>query len=119
MKKGIIIVVVLCVAYACIASFGGSGTNKDTSSSYYATNSKKDYSYSYKSNQSSFTNLYGTPTTICAHPGCTNYIASSGDTNCCTVHSRKCLECKKYIDEDALYCISCLSKAANQAYNNY
>lgn len=30
-----------------------------------------------------FTNDYGTRTTICAHKGCTNYIASSGDTNCC------------------------------------
>ncbi len=35
----------------------------------------------------SFTNDYGTATTICAHSGCTNYIASSGDANCCTTHS--------------------------------
>lgn len=61
----------------------------------------------------SFTNLYGTSTTLCAHSGCTNYIASSGDTNCCVLHSRKCLNCGKYIDEDALYCISCLAEAAS------
>lgn len=60
----------------------------------------------------SFTNAYGSATTKCAHPGCNNLIASSGDTNCCTVHSKKCLECGKYIDEDATYCISCLEKAA-------
>lgn len=56
-----------------------------------------------------FTNDYGTRTTICAHKGCTNYIASSGDTNCCKEHSNKCLNCGKYIDEDAMYCMDCLS----------
>ena len=56
-----------------------------------------------------FTNDYGTRTTICAHSGCTNYIASSGDTNCCTEHSNKCFNCGKYIDEDAMYCMDCLS----------
>ena len=43
------------------------------------------------SSSTSFTNKYGTPTTLCAHTGCNNYIASSGDTNCCTVHSNRCL----------------------------
>lgn len=60
---------------------------------------------------STFTNKYGTATTRCAHSGCTNYIASSGDTNCCTVHSNKCLNCGKYIDEDAMYCMDCISGA--------
>ena len=54
-----------------------------------------------------FTNVFGTPTTICAHPGCKNYIASSGDTNCCTVHSSKCMICGKYIDEGNTYCMDC------------
>ena len=63
------------------------------------------------SGSSGFTNKFGTATTKCAHSGCSNFIASSGDTNCCTTHSRKCLECKKYIDEDATYCMSCISKA--------
>ncbi len=77
-----------------------------------------------KDSISSFTNKYGTPTTKCAHSGCNNYIASSGDTNCCTTHSNKCLECNKYIDEDAMYCMDCLTKASNQtidqsnSYNN-
>lgn len=66
----------------------------------------------------SFTNKYGTATTKCAHPGCNNYIASSGDTNCCITHSRKCLECGKYIDEDATYCMDCLEKAAKKVTNN-
>lgn len=61
-----------------------------------------------------FTNKFGTPTTICAHSGCNNYIAPSGDTNCCTIHSKRCLECHKYIDEDALYCIDCLVVALDQ-----
>ncbi|MCD8117467.1 MAG: hypothetical protein LUE21_10210 [Oscillospiraceae bacterium] len=61
-----------------------------------------------------FTNKYGTRTTICAHAGCTNYIASSGDTNCCTVHSNKCAECGCYIDEDALFCIDCIVEALGQ-----
>ncbi len=60
-----------------------------------------------------FTNAFGTPTTKCAHPGCNNSIASSGDTNCCTVHSNRCADCGKYIDEDAMYCLDCLTKAAN------
>ena len=58
-----------------------------------------------------FTNAYGTETTKCTHSGCNNYIASSGNTNCCTTHSKKCLECGKYIDEDASYCMTCLEKA--------
>jgi len=61
----------------------------------------------------SFTNAYGTPTTKCAHPGCNNTIAPSGDTNCCTVHSNRCADCGKYIDEDAMYCMDCLRNAAD------
>lgn len=59
-----------------------------------------------------FTNQYGTPSTTCAYPGCTHKIASSGDTNCCTVHSNKCLNCGKYIDSDAMYCMKCIYNAA-------
>lgn len=59
-----------------------------------------------------FTNKYGTATTKCAHTGCSNYIANSGDTNCCTTHSNRCLDCKIYIDEDAYYCVSCIAAAA-------
>ena len=70
------------------------------------------------SSTSSFTNAFGTATTKCAHPGCNNLIASSGDTNCCTTHSKKCLECGKYIDEDATYCISCIEKAATASKNS-
>ena len=63
--------------------------------------------------RNTFTNKYGTATTICAHSGCYNYIASSGDTNCCTSHSNKCIDCNKYIDEDAYWCVSCIAKAAS------
>ncbi len=62
-----------------------------------------------------FTNKFGTPTTKCAHTGCNNYIASSGDTNCCPVHSNHCADCGKYIDEDAQYCMDCIEKTAASA----
>lgn len=62
-----------------------------------------------------FTNKYGTATTKCAKSGCNNYIASSGDTNCCTAHSNKCLNCGCYIDGDAMYCMSCLSGSKSTA----
>ena len=58
-----------------------------------------------------FTNKYGTAKTKCAHSGCSSYIASSGDTNCCTKHSNRCGNCRCYIDEDALFCMSCIKKA--------
>lgn len=87
-----------------------SNSNSGTSGSYSSGKS----SSSYKSSNS-FSNSYGTSKTKCAHNGCNNYIASSGDTNCCTTHSRRCLKCKKYIDEDALYCMSCLSSAVDSA----
>lgn len=70
------------------------------------------------SSSTSFTNKYGTSTTLCAHTGCNNYIASSGDTNCCTVHSNRCLNCNKYIDEDAVYCMSCLSGSITKSQSS-
>ena len=81
-------------------------------SSSNTTGERSAHTASTASTRASFTNKYGTSTTKCAHPGCSNYIASSGDTNCCVIHSRKCLECGKYIDEDATYCMDCIQKAA-------
>lgn len=89
---------------------------------FYDTNSdydKKSSTYSYDSYSKNytgstytyFTNKYGTSTTICAHSGCSNYIATSGDTNCCSVHSNRCKGCYCYIDEDASYCMDCIKKA--------
>jgi|GEM_PF-2154588 len=74
----------------------------------YDNDNYSSYTSSYSS---SFTNDYGTSTTKCAHSGCSRYIASSGDTNCCTVHSNKCGNCRCYIDEDAMYCMDCLMDA--------
>ena len=93
----------------------------DTSSLSTSNSSSNKASSATKSAQQvTFTNKYGTATTICAHNGCTNYIASSGDTNCCTKHSNKCLNCGKYIDEDATYCMECLntSIASNSSKSN-
>ena len=85
----------------------------------YLSSNRSSSSSGSKSNSSSssFTNAYGTPTTKCAHSGCNNYIASSGDTNCCTIHSKKCLNCGKYIDEDATYCMSCISSHLSGSSN--
>lgn len=62
----------------------------------------------------SFTNEYGTATTKCAYPSCNSYITSSGDSNSCILHSQKCLECDKYIDYDASYCMTCILNALNK-----
>ena len=56
-----------------------------------------------------FTNKYGTSTTKCHHNDCNNYIARSGDTWDCEKHANNCLNCGKYIDCDAMYCMDCLS----------
>ncbi len=107
--------ILVMVFAACLSACGGSAaprpTTPYTSSGSSIVSGNTSSSGSSASSSSSFKNEYGTPTTKCAHPGCTNYIASSGDTNCCETHSNRCLECKKYIDEDATYCMSCLTKA--------
>ena len=88
---------------------------KESSSTIGSSNKTSDS----KTSTTSFTNKYGTPTTKCAHSGCNNYIASSGDTNCCTIHSNKCLKCGKYIDEDAMYCMDCLKKSTSKSNSDY
>ena len=106
---------ILLFIFAITISFAIEACSSGVSSSYTKTTetpSKATYSSSYGS--STFTNKYGTSTTKCAHSGCNNYIASSGDTNCCTTHSKKCLKCKKYIDEDAMYCMSCLTESVDK-----
>lgn len=55
-----------------------------------------------------FTNSFGEKDTKCIVSGCSNPIASSGDTNCCRIHSNKCFSCGIYIDGDALFCLNCL-----------
>lgn len=67
----------------------------------------------HSSNTSSFTNDYGTPDTICMAAGCTRKIATSGDTAYCTTHSGKCLNCRCYVDPDAMYCMDCIKDAIN------
>lgn len=109
-KKTTILSVVIFIIVLVVILTTCTGKKKTNS---YSSGSKSGGSYN-SSSSGSFTNKYGTPTTKCAHKGCNNYIASSGDTNCCTVHSRRCGECGKYIDEDALFCIDCLSKGANR-----
>lgn len=73
----------------------------------------EEYSKTPTQSNSNFTNKYGSPDTTCSHSGCDKKIASSGDTNCCTTHSNRCAECNCYIDEDAMWCMSCIKKAVN------
>lgn len=108
----VIVIVIFCVANFSDDSSSTSSTSSTSRSNNYSNSSKSYYNNEY----SSFTNEYGSPSTICAHPGCTRTIASSGDTNCCTTHSNRCLNCRKYIYEDAAYCMSCLEKAFEKAY---
>ena len=103
------------------SSFEITKATTETTTTTYTSHKSYDYNYykttmtyTSKSPYSSFRNMYGTPTTLCAHNGCTNYIAPSGDTNCCSTHSSKCIDCGCYIDEDAHWCVSCLKNAANQ-----
>ena len=83
----------------------------DSSSTYSSYGTYSTYSYSGYSNKTYFTNKYGTSTTKCAVSGCSRYIASSGDTNCCTTHSNRCGECHCYIDGDAMFCMDCIYDA--------
>ena len=125
MKK--IISVLLSIIVVC--SFVGCGNNsssKTTTSSNLSSNSSStttsqsssSSSSSSTSKSSTFTNKYGTSTTKCVKSGCDNYIASSGDTNCCTKHSNNCLNCNCYIDGDAMYCMSCLSSSSSNKSNS-
>ena len=108
MKKitGILIVMCLLLLAGC------EKTNVQSES--ISLNSSSDNQSSHSSSEmksiptKSFTNKYGTPTTKCAVSGCDNYIASSGDTNCCVLHSNRCKNCDKYIDGDAIYCMDCI-----------
>ncbi len=95
MKKTIAILLIISTIFCITACFSGSSASGGSSNR----------------STTSFTNKYGTATTTCAHRGCTKYIASSGDTNCCSTHSNRCGECRCYIDEDATFCMSCLTEA--------
>lgn len=111
MKKLLSIILAAVVVFSCVCMTACSDSDDvetTTKNSYTETTTKKSYS----STSNSFSNKYGTPTTRCVVSGCSNYIASSGDTNCCVTHSNKCLECRKYIDGDATYCMSCIYSAA-------
>ena len=118
MKKKLVIALVfitIAIMLAGCSSSQYSGTTNSTNSStnHIDTITSSPTGSKPNSSSTSFTNQYGTPTTLCAHSGCLNYIASSGDTNCCTLHSHKCLECGKYIDEDATWCMDCLKSASS------
>lgn len=67
----------------------------------------------------SFTNLYGTATTQCNYSECGNPIAPCGNTNCCIAHSSKCLSCGTFIDNDAMFCLSCIEEKVGNTASKY
>jgi hypothetical protein len=130
-----IIVGVIVIAFGIIGAgawFVVTGTNSNNNTSYATTYDTLDDYVTSSSNATTnedtitiprpsvksssvsrvtFTNNYGTATTICAEPGCSNYIASSGDTHNCVVHANRCVECGIYIDSDAVWCMTCILEA--------
>lgn len=125
MKNGLKIIITILITCSIFTSCSGSKNSDDgNEKKAKSTDSYSSYDNSYNNsnqkksdytNNNSFTNKYGTANTKCSVSGCNNYIASSGDTNCCAKHSNTCLECGKYIDGDAMYCMTCLSSAINNS----
>jgi len=75
------------------------------------TKPEREEASSHHSSGTRFTNDYGTPNTECAKSGCSRKIATSGDTAYCTTHSGRCLNCRCYVDPDAMYCMDCIKDA--------
>lgn len=113
---GLILLVSSFLCCACTASIENeeilSATNTPIATSYVRPTMKSTNTSARGVTATFFTNKYGTETTKCAHAGCSNYIASSGDTNCCPTHSNRCIGCNCYIDGDALMCLECITSAA-------
>lgn len=96
MNKGAVAILVIMIVVVGVIMFGCNNDNNSYDSGY---------------SSSSFTNKFGTPSTKCAHSGCSKTIAKTGDTNCCTTHSNRCGSCYCYIDEDAMFCMTCIKNA--------
>ncbi len=97
----------LCLTVGPVIGIIMNNINSDNTGHSYS----EKYEIKSESKYENFTNEYGTPTTKCAVSGCDNYIAKSGDTNCCTTHSNRCGECNCYIDGDAMFCMECIEEA--------
>lgn len=105
------LMIVLLLIFISSCSYEKEETSYSTTQSETYSQTQKYNDYTYKTYTSAFRNKYGTRTTKCAHSGCTDFIATSGDTNCCPQHSNRCYECNCYIDEDAAWCLSCIEDA--------
>lgn len=115
--KGYVIFGVIVLIFAIGFPSWLTAKHIEMENAYSSIYDNQDVDYN-SSKGSSFTNKYGTSTTKCVVSGCNNYIAKSGDTNCCTTHSNKCGNCKCYIDGDAMYCMSCISSAIGNNKSN-
>lgn len=89
-------------------------SKEEENTCYKKTEENNDTSNDTDSSYVPFTNKTGTRTTKCYHVGCNNYIALSGDTHFCTTHAKNCGVCGCYIDEDAMFCPSCIIEAFTQ-----
>lgn len=77
--------------------------------------------FSERFQEENFSNKFGTMSTKCVHPDCDMNIVTSGDSNCCIIHSNRCGNCNCYIDGDAMYCMDCMTGALsnkNSSSNN-
>lgn len=115
MKKTLIVVLTICLLVSLTACETQDNKPEPTATAAPTPTPEPSPAETEKTGgaEAVFTNEYGTSSTQCAHTGCTRPIASSGDTNCCTVHSNTCAKCGRYIDEDATWCMKCLTSAAS------
>lgn len=61
--------------------------------------------------EENYDNAFGSFGDNCAVSGCNNNVVTSGDSNCCSVHSSTCHNCGCYVDRDAVYCMRCIRNA--------
>ena len=66
-----------------------------------------------ENNSEEFTNKLGTADTVCAHTGCKELIAPSGETLNCIKHSSTCSVCGCYISEGESMCSQCTIDTLN------
>lgn len=105
-----IICLVLCIGSSIMSAVIALNPSDNHSYNSNGSYSSKPSS-SHSSSSTGFKNKYGTADTKCAKAGCSKKIATSGDTMFCTSHSNKCLNCYCYIDNDAMYCMTCIKNA--------
>lgn len=114
-KAAVVCVLIASMIGSCIFAYMGY-TSYVKGNTYDIEGLKSDIYISTKEGSErfqaeNFFNSFGDMSTKCAYPGCERMIVTSGDSNCCAVHSNRCTSCSKYIDGDAMYCMDCIRDA--------